>query len=136
MTEMPPESDFVSSLDTLASAGERWVWKSRLRDGHARAAPKGIVLLLVMPVLAIVITALGWVTGQPWKLPVAVVVLLCPVPTVLYLGWHLIQFWRKQPSRREGLAVFDEFLGLKDRLQTADEFLAVAEADPFHGSRD
>ena len=131
MIEMPPESDFVSSLDALASAGERWVWKSRLREGMRARAPKGIVLLLVMPVLAIVITALGWVTGQPWKLPVAVVVLLCPVPTVLYLGWHLIQFWRKQPSRREGLAVFDEKLGLKDRLQTADEFLAVEKPTPF-----
>ena len=136
MIEMPSESDFVSSLDALASAGERWVWKSRLREGMRAHAPKGMVLLLVMPVLAIVITALGWVTGQPWKLPVAVVVLLCPVPTVLYLGWHLIQFWRKQPSRREGLAVFDEKLGLKDRLQTADEFLAVEKSYPFHGSRD
>jgi len=131
MIEMPPESDFAASLDALASAGERWVWKSRLREGIRARAPKGIVLLLVMPVLAIVITALGWITGQPWKLPVAVVVLLCPVPTALYLGWHLIQFWRKQPTRLEGLAVFDEKLGLKDRLQTADEFLAVEKPTPF-----
>ena len=33
MTEMPPESNFVASLDALASAGGRWLWKSHLRDG-------------------------------------------------------------------------------------------------------
>ena len=89
------------------------------------------MLLLAMPVLAIVVSAIGWGSGQPWKLPVALVVLLCPAPTVLYLGCHLIRFWRKRPSRREGLAVFDEKLGLKDRLQTADEFLVVEKPTPF-----
>ncbi len=33
MIEKSTESNFVSSLDALASAGGRWLWKSNLRDG-------------------------------------------------------------------------------------------------------
>ena len=56
---------------------------------------------------------------------------LCPLPTLIYLGYHAIRLCGKRPGRREGLAVFDEALGLKDRLQTADEFLGATKRTPF-----
>lgn len=131
MIEKPTEPNFISSLEVLASKGSRWLWKSHLRDGLWARASKGMALLLVMPVMAIAITALGWIVGQPWKLPVGLFIFLCPFPPLLYLGYHFVPLWQKQPSRREGLAVFDEALDLKDRLQTADEFLTVTKPTPF-----
>ena len=131
MIEKPTESNFVLSLDALASAGGRWLWKSYLRDGLRARATKGMALLLVIPIMAIAIIALGWVVGQPWKLPVGLFIAICPLPPLLYLGYYFVKLWQKQPSRREGLAVFDEALDLKDRLQTADEFLTVADPTPF-----
>lgn len=131
MSEKPSASNTSSSLDTLASAGGRWLWKVQLRDGLRARLPKGIALLLAVPVLALIMIALGWVAGRPWKLPTVWTVLLCPLPTLLYLGATFLQLWQKQPRRREGLAVFDETLDLKDRLQTADEFLSRPEQTPF-----
>jgi hypothetical protein len=131
MIEKPTEPNFILSLDVLASKGSRWLWKSHLRDGLWARASKGMALLLVMPVMAIAITMLGWIVGQPWKLSFGLFVSLFPLPTLLYLGYYFVQIWQKKPSRREGLAVFDEALDLKDRLQTADEFLTVADPTPF-----
>jgi hypothetical protein len=126
-----PKSDFVSSLDVLASAGGRWLWKSHLRDGLRARLPKGMALLLLAPALAVAVVGLGWVLGQPWKLPLGLVLVLCPLPPLHYLGYHFVQLWRQEKGRRAGLAVFDEALDLKDRLQTADEFLAIARPTPF-----
>lgn len=118
-------------LDKLASTGARWLWKSQLRDGLWKRLPRGMALLLVPPVLAIAITALGWLVGQPWKVPAGLLASLCPIFPLLYLGYCFVPLWRKTASRREGLAVFDETLDLKDRLQTAYEFIASPAPTPF-----
>jgi hypothetical protein len=131
MTAKATESPFVSSLDSLASAGRRWLWKSHVRDGLRARMPAGLALFLVVPVLALAVTAAGWVLGRAWRLPAGWTLALCPLPPALYLVWTLLSLCRKRPRRREGLAVFDELLDLKDRLQTADEFLTLAQPTPF-----
>ncbi|MFT5409008.1 MAG: hypothetical protein ACI8XO_004861 [Verrucomicrobiales bacterium] len=128
---MPADSPIVSSLDALSQEGGRWLWKTRLRDGLRVRLPMAITLLLAVPLLAVLVTAAGWMTGQPWKFPLGVGLVLWLVPSVIYLSCSLMPLWEIRPTRRESLAVFDEQLGLKDRLQTADEFLAVAEPSPF-----
>jgi hypothetical protein len=131
MSEQLSESKFTASLDALSWAGGHWLWRSRLRDGLRARLPGAAAWLLVMPVLAIGVIVLGWMVGQPWKPPMGLVALLCPLPSLLDLGHHCVRLWKQQPGRREGLAVYDEALDLKDRLQTADEFLAAADPSPF-----
>ena len=128
---MPADSPIATSLDALSEEGARWLWKSRLRDGLRAHLPMAIALLLAVPLAALLVTAAGWVTGQPWKLPVGLGLLLWLVPSVIYLASHLLPLWQKPPTRRESLAVFDKLLGLQDRLQTADEFLTLPRRSPF-----
>ena len=123
MSGQLPAPNLAPALDTLAATGGRWLWKSHLRDGLRARMPKTLALLLLAPAVALAVIGLGWVLGQPWKLPLLPLAVLCPVPSLLYLGFHWFHLGRKRPGRRAGLAVFDEMLGLKDRLQTADEFL-------------
>ncbi|QTN32049.1 hypothetical protein HZ994_06795 [Akkermansiaceae bacterium] len=126
-----PETDAKSSLEKLSWTGCSWLWKCRLRDGFRARIPRAATLLIVIPVLAIVIIMFGWILGKPWKPSMGLMAFLCPLPPLLYLGYHAIRLCRKRPERREGLAVFDEALDLKDRLQTADEFLAAPKRTPF-----
>jgi hypothetical protein len=123
MSGQLPASNLAPALDTLAATGGRWLWKSHLRDGLRARMPKTLALLLLAPAVALAVIGLGWIFGQPWKLPLLPLAVLCPVPSLLYLGLQCVHLGRKRPGRRAGLAVFDEMLGLKDRLQTADEFL-------------
>ena len=131
MSAQHTESNSAASLDALAWSGGHWLWRSRLRDGLRARLPQACKLLLLLPALAIVVIVLGWVTGQAWKPSMGWVALLCPLPALLYLGHHCIRLWQQQPGRREGLAVYDEVLDLKDRLQTADEFLTMKRRTPF-----
>lgn len=128
---MPAESPIVRSLDALSLEGGRWLWKTRLRDGLRARLPMAILLLLAFPLVALLVTAAGWLLGQPWKIPLGLGIVLWLAPSVIYLSCSLMPIWERRPTRRESLAVFDEQLGLKDRLQTADEFLAVSQPSPF-----
>lgn len=124
-------STITPSLDSLAAEGIRWLRKTRFRDSLRKRLPGAIALFLVIPLLALVVGAAGWAVGQPWKVPTGWTLAVWPLPTVLYLSWHLGGLWKRRPTRSQGLAVFDERFGLKDRLQTADEFLSVKERTPF-----
>ena len=128
---MPADSPIASSLNALSQEGACWLWKSRLRDGLRAHLSTAIVLLLAVPLAALLVTATGWATGQPWKFPVGLGIALWLVPSAIHLCYRLMRIWQRPPSRRESLAVFDELLGLQDRLQTADEFLTLPQRSPF-----
>lgn len=119
------------TLDKLAWSGGHWLWRSQLRDGLRARLPEAFKLLLVTPAVVIGIIVLGWLVGQPWNPSIAGAALLAPMLLFLYLWYHCVQLWKQKPSRREGLAVYDEALDLKDRLQTADEFLTMENRTPF-----
>ncbi|MFK7849685.1 MAG: hypothetical protein AB8D78_01805 [Akkermansiaceae bacterium] len=131
MSARSPDMTLSSSLESLTTTGGYWLWKSRLRDGLRARLPKAAVLLLLVPALAIGIIAIGWLLGTPWKPSMGWAAALCPLPALVYLGYHAVRIWKARPSRRESLAVYDEALGLKDRLQTADEFLSATERSNF-----
>lgn len=128
---MPADSPIVSSLDALSQEGGRWLWMTRLRDGLRARVPMAVLLLFVLPLVALLVTAAGWIAGQPWKFPLGLGMVLWLAPSVIYLSCSLMPLWDRRPTRRESLAVFDEQLGLKDRLQTADEFLANPNPSAF-----
>ena len=128
---MPADSPIVTSLDVLSEEGGRWLWKTRLRDGFRAHLPLAILMLLAVPLAALLVTAAGWVFGQPWKIPLGLGLALWLAPSVIYMCCRLMPVWDGRATRRESLAVFDEKLGLKDRLQTADEFLDAPQRSPF-----
>jgi hypothetical protein len=131
MNTKPTDMTLTASLETLVATGSHWLWKSRLRDGLQVRLPRAAALLLIVPILVVVMIALGWLLGKPWKPPMGWTAVLCPLPPLFYLGFHGVRLLSMRPGRRECLAVYDEALDLKDRLQTADEFLAAKERSSF-----
>lgn len=123
---MESPSKLHQQLDQFAAQGGRWLMQSRLRDGLKNHAGQALLLLIVIPVLALLLGLFGlW---QPHWAKVVCLTLLLP------LGWIVLQLiatLRHHPTRQESLAVVDERFELKDRLQTADEFLCAASPGAF-----
>ncbi len=121
----------ATSLDALSVDGVRWLRRTRLRASLRLHARRAIAWLVALPALAVLVSVVGWFVGQPWRIPVGWLLAISPLPTLLWLGWHLGRAWLYRPTRRQGLALFDERLELQDRLQTADEFLVRDVRTPF-----
>ena len=137
MTGKPPESDFVPSLDALASAGGRWLWKSPSARRPAGAPAAGRwPCCCVIPALAIAIIALGWVFGQPWKLPLGPGrrPLPAPLPALPRLSFLPSLAEATGPARRPGRLRRDA--GPEGPPADRRRVSHRAASHPVHGSRD
>lgn len=117
-------------LDQVAEKGERWLLRSRLRDGvkaGLRPALFGMVFVAFLLLLAGLAhrylgapaPRLGLGTACCFLVPLAV------------LGFRVLMILREHPTREEGLALFDERLALRDRLRTADGFMQIERPTAF-----
>ncbi len=111
--------------------------RSRLRFWAAKEALqrafRGIfAAALVVPVLALAGNAAGLLGTPLWPLGIASTLTLAVIAPVAIIAIHaLVILLRERTDRRTCLALYDQILGLKDRLQTADEFLSGSHANAF-----
>lgn len=101
-----------------------------LRDAGRRAAlQRGLcVALLGLPVVPVLAFLIGWFVAL-W--PLAVVMLTLLLAAISFGVAFVAIRGRHHLVRRDALALYDRGLGLKDRLQAADEFLADEHRDGF-----
>lgn len=122
--------DLLPLLDRLSHRGLRWLWRSRLRDAVNDCARPAILILLAGALFVLTLALshawLGTYLPRFWLL----VALTFCLP-VVFVGMRVMAALRDHPTREEALAIYDERLGLKDRLRTADAFLRQAEPTPF-----
>ena len=127
------QGDLRSELDQLATKGARnlrgFALKEALEASSRLLFPSSLVvpcLLLISAVLGPVLPALAWPFSIVWTL---VGFLALPFAAVA-LG-TLYRYAQSRVDRRLSLARFDHALGLKDRLVSADEYLARGARDDF-----
>ena len=132
-TEVP--SGVERDLEAVVAKG-----RVRLRVWAAKQALQSAfrwlyAAALVVPCVALIGTLTGLAGAAVWPLGVAATVLLALAAPFAFVACHaLVLFLRDRIDRRVCLALFDRALGLKDRLQAADEFLL--KADPPDERRD
>lgn len=119
-------------LGRLAQGAAGRIRQRRLRAGRAHALREALPLLLVFPAGYALFEAVRLAVGAPAR-PLSPWVLAlgsCALP----LLWWAARLGREAVrgiDRREALATVDRALDLRDRLQSADEFLGASEPTPF-----
>lgn len=119
-----------SLLDRLADRGERWLLRSRLRDAVKGRLPFALKVMLVMSMVTLAGAGFHSWLGTP-RPNLALLALLTFVLPLAWIATGIFSVLRKHPNREEALAIYDERLGLKDRLRTADTFLRQDTLSPF-----
>ena len=87
----------------------------------------------LVPLVALAASIWAFFTGRQWW-PlggVATIAVALAVPLASVLAATLIAYLRRPPSRALALAFYDHRLGLRDRLQAADELARRGVADGF-----
>ena len=128
----PPDS-LQEQLNRLAAAGAKRLKRWALRcacDRYfailfpAAACTSGAILL------AVLLDAVSGTTLWPFGLVLTICIAVA-LPIVLVAGCVLFEFARHRADRRMCLALYDRDLGLKDRLQAADQYLTQAQRSDF-----
>ena len=121
------DSDPRQALDALAQRAERrlrgWAWRRALEA----ATPAFFPAALALPLVVLATALLGFAGASPrWPFGVlASVCLALAAPVLAVLAVALARFLRHRAPRQVCLALYDHGRGLRDRLQTADEFAAA-----------
>ena len=112
-------------LDALAAKAARqlrgWAWRRAVQ----RAAPALFPVTLAVPV-AMLLVASAHALGAPIRWPLgawASIALALALPPLAVAAGALWLFTKRGVERERRLALYDHHLRLRDRLQTADEFL-------------
>ena len=119
-------------LEEIVVQGRR-----RLRSWAAKEALQAafshlFLVALIVPCLALAGNLVGFVAIPIWPFGnVATVVVGVLVPLAIMVVHALLIFLREKTDRRVCLALYDQILGLKGRLQAADEFLATRAEGAF-----
>ncbi|MDF1799187.1 MAG: hypothetical protein P1V81_08435 [Planctomycetota bacterium] len=122
----------VAQLDALARRGNRELSARQASAAFAGAADRSLPLVWLIPTfgLAVALIDLAF-TGSPRLVPLGVLFLLALLAPLAWSGGVALAAFLAPAERRSGLRVVDHDLGLKGRLQAADEFLASAKRGPF-----
>ena len=123
-------------LDQIARKGAMHLRKWVLKESFEAAILKLSLFSLVFPALVLLLILASFITGTvlwPFSL-LPTLLLFILVPSGLVMTYTAILFSRYKVDRRIALALYDQKLGLKDRLQTADEFAASGQHEGFYGA--
>ncbi len=119
-------------LEQVVARGRRrlraWAAKEALQSAFSHV----FAVSLIVPCLALAGSLAGLVTTPIWPfgtVATVVIAMLAPIPTTAVHA--LVIFLREKTDRRVCLALYDQILGLKGRLQAADEFLATGAEGAF-----
>ena len=116
-------AEIAADLDRIAKRAQRpmraWTWRRAVERGATAFFPAATLV----PGVALAANAWGFFTGL-WWWPLggaATIGLAVALPIAGVLAVALIAYLRHPPSRARALAFYDHRLGLRDRLQAADE---------------
>lgn len=121
--------DLIESLDRLVERANQYLQSWLLKNHFHQVCNQAILLFFVLPLVFLFLQLVRIVTGFSglsflqslgfWQY--LGLSLLVPI---LFVVFKVIWFYLNHKiNRRTALSLFDEKLGLKDRLATADEFL-------------
>ena len=119
-------------LEEIVSRGRQklraWAAKEALRAAFSRL----FLVSLGVPCLALAGNLVGFVAPPLWPFgDVATVVIALAAPFLVVAAIALALFLREKVDRRVCLALYDQVLGFKGRLQAADEFMARESQSAF-----
>ena len=133
MAENDRHEQLQVRLDELASMGANLLRRFALKEATESAMAFVHWVALIVPLVyffAVLIEPLA--NTRLWTFGILTTILMAlALPLVFVLATALVGYMRAKVDRRLALAVFDRELGYKDRLQTADEFLDIAEPTSF-----
>ncbi|GAB7551009.1 hypothetical protein NRB_05050 [Novosphingobium sp. 11B] len=121
-------SPMASRLAEIDARGLSWLDRRSRISALRRALSVSLPMLPVMPVVGL---------GLSWFVPVRLEMVAAGALVVSGLGFagaYVAARRGHHEGVRAGLALHDLRLGLKDRLRTADEFLAHDQVTGFHGA--
>ena len=121
-----------SDLEKIVVRGRHRLRFWAAKEALQRAFGRAFAAALVVPVLALAGNAAGLLGTPLWPLGIASTLTLAVTAPVAIIAIHALAiFLRERTDRRTCLALYDQVLGFKDRLQTADQFLSSGHADAF-----
>ena len=133
MPANPAPDRLQEQLNRLAAQGasrlKRWVLRCACDRYLQLLFPAALCLSGAILLAELLDTAAGL---SLWPFGIAVTILVAlALPILVVAGCVLFDFARHQIDRRMCLALYDRDLGLKDRLQAADQYLAKADRSDF-----
>ncbi len=133
MLASPPPDSLQGQLNRLAALGagrlKRWVLRCAC-DRYLRILFPAALCVSGAILLAVLLDAAAGTTLWPFGLLLTVLVAVA-LPVLVVAACVLLEFARHRADRRMCLALYDRDLGLKDRLQAADQYLAKAQRTDF-----
>ena len=131
----PSQPDVAADLERIVVRGRRQLRSWAAKEAVGKAFVHLFPAALVVPCLALIANLIGLIglIGPPlWPFAaVPTVVLAVIAPFAIVAVYAIVVILREKPDRRICLALFDQILNLKGRLQAADEFLSRDPATPF-----
>ncbi len=133
---MPParaSERLQEQLNRLAASGARRLRRWALRcacDRHLRLLFPAAACVSGAILIAALLDAGAGLGAWPFGLFMTIAVALA-LPALVVAGCVLTEFLRHRADRRMCLALYDRELGLKDRLQAADQYLGKANRSDF-----
>ena len=122
---MTESTNLAADLDSIVHRAPRsmraWAWRQAAERGATALVPATV------PIPCLVLAASVWslFAGRSWWPfgAATTVTFAIAVPLACYLVATVLAYLRHPPSRAMALAFHDHHLGLRDRLQAADNFL-------------
>ena len=133
MQSNPSPEDLKGQLDRLAASGarrlRRWVLRCAV-DRYLRWLFPFALCVCGAILAAVLLDRIAGLSLWPFGLAMTIVTALA-LPAVALAACVLFEFARHRIDRRMSLALYDRQLGLKDRLQAADEYLEKPDRSDF-----
>ena len=133
MQSNPSPEDLKGQLDRLAASGarrlRRWVLRCAV-DRYLRWLFPATLCVSGAILAAVLLDRIAGLSLWPFGLALTIVTALA-LPAVAVAACVLFEFARHRIDRRMSLALYDRQLGLKDRLQAADEYLNKSNRSDF-----
>ncbi len=133
MPSHPSSDKLQGQLNRLAAAGARRLQRWALRcacDRHLKLLFPAALCVNGAILLAVLLSAGAGPGVWPFGFFMTIAIALA-LPVLLVAACVLVEFVRHRADRRMCLALYDRELGLKDRLQAADQYLGKAKRSDF-----
>ena len=125
--------ELQKNLDQLATRGSRYLRRFAFKEAMEKAWASVGWVALILPIVYVVIQLYEVITATSvWPLGIFQTILVTVLVPLAFLGcWALVGYLFGRIDRQKSIALFDRELHLKDRLQSADEFLGKGDTTPW-----
>lgn len=129
---LPSFSLLRSKLDQLTAKGTAHLKALARREALEKAWQVLLISVPVVPVLVLLAVLVSKISGSEVPLSyLHMVLLFVAVPVVAWGVAFIVNLLGHKIDRRVALAFYDQKLGVKDRLQIADEFIGKEQLSDF-----